>query len=120
MTGGLGYTWAPAPHVDGDPYWESARSRRRGPFPGDLRPWEGDCDDRSGTTGVSISANSATVVRWSPEPTVRHRVDSSQHPQRVHRRSIPKAMVTANPGAAHWGQAPGCLRTDLDRTAYTA
>ena len=43
MTGGLGYTWAPAPHVDGDPYWESARSRRRGPFPGDLRPWKGNC-----------------------------------------------------------------------------
>ena len=29
---GLGCAWAPAPHVDGDPYWESARSRRRGPL----------------------------------------------------------------------------------------
>ena len=32
MTGGLGCGWAPAPHVDGDPYWELARSRRRGSF----------------------------------------------------------------------------------------
>ena len=29
------------------------------------------------TTGVWISANSATVLRWSPELTVRHRIDSS-------------------------------------------
>ena len=28
-------------------------------------------------TGVWISANSATVLRWSPEVTVRHRIDSS-------------------------------------------
>jgi hypothetical protein len=28
------------------------------------------------TTGVWISANSATVLRWSPELTVRHRIDS--------------------------------------------
>jgi len=25
---------APAPHADGDPFWGSARSRRRGPLPG--------------------------------------------------------------------------------------
>jgi hypothetical protein len=30
-----------------------------------------------GTTGVWISANSATVLRWSPELTVRHRIDST-------------------------------------------
>jgi len=29
------------------------------------------------TTGVWISANSATALRWSPELTVRHRVDST-------------------------------------------
>jgi hypothetical protein len=29
------------------------------------------------TTGVWISANAATVLRWSPELTVRHRVDST-------------------------------------------
>ena len=29
------------------------------------------------TTGVWISANSATVLRWSPEFTVRHRLDST-------------------------------------------
>jgi hypothetical protein len=29
------------------------------------------------TTGVWISANSATVLHWSPELTVRHRVDST-------------------------------------------
>jgi hypothetical protein len=29
------------------------------------------------TTGVWISASSATVLRWSPEHTVRHRIDSS-------------------------------------------
>jgi len=29
------------------------------------------------TTGVWISANSATVLRWSPEFTVRHRIDST-------------------------------------------
>ncbi len=28
------------------------------------------------TTGVWISANSATMLRWSPELTVRHRIDS--------------------------------------------
>jgi len=30
-----------------------------------------------GATGVWISASSATVLRWSPELTVRHRIDSS-------------------------------------------
>jgi hypothetical protein len=30
-----------------------------------------------GTTGVWISATSATVLRWSPDLTVRHRVDST-------------------------------------------
>jgi hypothetical protein len=29
------------------------------------------------TTGVWISANAATVLRWSPELTMRHRVDST-------------------------------------------
>ena len=29
------------------------------------------------TTGISISANSATMLRWSPEFTVRHRIDST-------------------------------------------
>jgi len=29
------------------------------------------------TTGVWISASSATVLRWSPELTVRHRIDST-------------------------------------------
>jgi len=29
------------------------------------------------STGVWISANSATVLRWSPELTVRHRIDST-------------------------------------------
>jgi hypothetical protein len=29
------------------------------------------------TTGVWISANSAMVLRWSPELTVRHRIDST-------------------------------------------
>jgi hypothetical protein len=32
---------------------------------------------RSRTTGVWISANSATVLGWSPELTVRHRIDST-------------------------------------------
>ena len=36
-----------------------------------------DCDDRPRTTGVWISASSATVMRWSPELTVRHRIDST-------------------------------------------
>ena len=30
-----------------------------------------------GTTGVWISANSAMILRWSPELTVRHRIDST-------------------------------------------
>ena len=30
-----------------------------------------------GATGVWISASSATVLRWSPELTVRHRIDST-------------------------------------------
>jgi hypothetical protein len=29
------------------------------------------------TTGVWISANSATMLRWNPELTVRHRIDST-------------------------------------------
>ena len=29
------------------------------------------------TTGVWISANSATMLRWGPELTVRHRIDST-------------------------------------------
>lgn len=29
------------------------------------------------TTGVWMSANSATVLRWSPELSVRHRIDST-------------------------------------------
>lgn len=29
------------------------------------------------TTGVSISADSATMLRWGPELTVRHRIDST-------------------------------------------
>jgi hypothetical protein len=29
------------------------------------------------TTGIWISADSATVLRWSPEFTVRHRIDST-------------------------------------------
>ncbi len=29
------------------------------------------------TTGIWISADSATVLRWSPELTVRHRIDST-------------------------------------------
>jgi hypothetical protein len=29
------------------------------------------------TTGIWISANSATMLRWSPELTVRHRIDST-------------------------------------------
>jgi hypothetical protein len=29
------------------------------------------------STGVWISANSATVLRWSPELTLRHRIDST-------------------------------------------
>ncbi len=29
------------------------------------------------TTGVWISANSASMLRWSPELTVRHRIDST-------------------------------------------
>jgi hypothetical protein len=32
---------------------------------------------RPRTTGVWISANSATVLRWGPELTVRHRIDST-------------------------------------------
>ena len=29
------------------------------------------------TTGIWITANSATMLRWSPELTVRHRIDST-------------------------------------------
>ncbi len=29
------------------------------------------------TTGIWISANSATILRWDPELTVRHRIDST-------------------------------------------
>ena len=47
------------------------------------------------TTGVWISANSAAVLHWSPELTVRHRVDSTV-PGR--RRSTGRPPTEEHPG----------------------
>jgi hypothetical protein len=65
------------------------------------------------TTGVWISANSATVLRWSPELTVRHRIDSTV-PGR--HRSTGRPPTEEHPGGA--GHRDEHMRTFLDQVAH--
>jgi hypothetical protein len=52
-------------------------------------------------TGVWISANSATVLRWSPEVTVRHRIDSAVPRRRRSTGSPPTEKHPAGEGRRH-------------------
>jgi hypothetical protein len=65
------------------------------------------------TTGVRISANSATVLRWSPELTVRHHIDSTV-PGR--HRSTGRPPTEEHPGGE--GHRDEHMRTFLDQVAH--
>jgi hypothetical protein len=65
------------------------------------------------TTGIWISADSATMLRWSPELTVRHRVDSTV-PGR--HRSTGRPPTEDHGGEGHRDQH---MRTFLDHLART-
>ena len=64
------------------------------------------------TTGVWISANSATMFGWSPEFTVRHRIDSTV-PGR--HRSTGRPPTEEHPGGE--GHRIEHMRTFLDQVA---
>ena len=64
------------------------------------------------TTCVRISANSATVLRWSPELTVRHRIGSTV-PGR--HRSTGRPPTEEHPGGE--GHRDEHMRTFLDQVA---
>jgi hypothetical protein len=64
------------------------------------------------TTGVWISANSATLLGWSPELTVRHRIDSTV-PGR--HRSTGRPPTEEHPGGE--GHRDEHMRTFLDQVA---
>jgi hypothetical protein len=65
------------------------------------------------TTGVWIFANSATMLRWSPELTVRHRIDSTV-PGR--HRSTGRPPTEEHPGGE--GHRDEHMRTFLDQVAH--
>jgi hypothetical protein len=65
------------------------------------------------TTGVWISANSATMLRWSPERTVRHRIASTV-PGR--HRSTGRPPTEEHPGGE--GHRDEHMRTFLDHVAH--
>ena len=64
------------------------------------------------TTGVWISANSASMLRWSPELTVRHRIDSTV-PGRHHSTGRPPTEEHQG-GEGHRDEH---MRTFLDQVA---
>ncbi len=64
------------------------------------------------TTGVWISANSATMLLWSPELTVRHRIDSTV-PGR--HRSTGRPPTEEHPGGE--GHRDEHMRAFFDRVA---
>jgi hypothetical protein len=65
------------------------------------------------TTGVWISADSATLLRWSPELTVRHRIASTV-PGR--HRSTGRPPTEEHPGGE--GHRDEHMRTFLDQVAH--
>ena len=65
------------------------------------------------TTGISISANSATMLRWSPEFTVRHRIDSTV-PGR--HRSTGRPPTEEHPGGE--GHRDEHMRSFFDHVAH--
>ena len=66
------------------------------------------------TTGVWISADSATVLRWSPELTVRHRIDSTV-PSR--HRSTGRAPIEERQGDE--GHRDEHMRTFFEQVAHS-
>ncbi|MFI5461514.1 MAG: hypothetical protein ACHRXM_39480 [Isosphaerales bacterium] len=64
-------------------------------------------------TGIWISADSATLLRWSPELTVRHRIDSSV-PGR--HRSTGRPPTEEHPGGE--GHRDEHMRSFLDHVAH--
>lgn len=66
------------------------------------------------TTGVWISADSATMFRWSPEFSVRHRIDSTV-PGR--HRSTGRPPTEDHPGGE--GHRDGHMRTFFDQVTHT-
>jgi hypothetical protein len=66
------------------------------------------------TTGIWISAKSATMLRWSPELTMRHRIDS-QVPAR--RRSTGRAPTEDHAGSE--GHRDEAMRSFFDQIART-
>ena len=65
------------------------------------------------TTGVWISANSATMLRWSPEFTVRHRIDSTV--PRRHRSTGRPPTEERQGGEGHRDER---MRTFFDQVAH--
>ena len=65
------------------------------------------------TTGVWISANSATILRWSPELTVRHRIDSTVAGRH---RSTGRPPTEGHHGGE--GHRDEHMRTFLDQVAH--
>jgi hypothetical protein len=65
------------------------------------------------TTGIWISTNSATMLRWSPELTVRHRIDSTV-PGR--HRSTGRPPTEEHRGEGHRDEH---MRSFLDHVART-
>ena len=65
------------------------------------------------TTGVWISASSATILRWSPEFTVRHRIDSTV-PGR--HRSTGRPPTEEHPSGE--GHRDEHMRTFFDQVAH--
>ena len=66
------------------------------------------------TTGIWISANSATMLRWSPELTVRHRIDSTV-PGR--HRSTGRPPTEDHPSGQ--GHRDEHMRTFFDQVTHT-
>jgi hypothetical protein len=97
--------------------------------PGDARPrlaggtsrtdhqWRGGEKTKSGThtTGVWISANSATVLRWSPQVSVRHRIVSTVP---GHHRSTGRPPTEKHPAGE--GHRDEHMRTFFEEVARTA
>lgn len=65
------------------------------------------------TTGIWISANSATVLRWSPELTLRHRIDSTVAGRH---RSTGRAPLEERQGDE--GHRDEHMRTFFDQVAH--
>src|SRR5437016_4246357 len=90
--------------------WPRLAGRRRGLT---IIPKKGE-ETKSGThtTGIWISANSATVLRWSPEVSVRHRIVSTVP---GHHRSTGRPPTEKHPAGE--GHRDEHMRTFFDEVA---